>query len=211
MAVYAIGDVQGCYAELLKLLDLINFNERHDQLWFTGDLVNRGPKSLQVLRFVKNLADHAVTVLGNHDLHLLALANGVDPHQGKDTVDDVLAAHDRDELVEWLRMRPLLYHDPFLNFALIHAGLPPQWDLEKARSCAAEVQEVLRSGKLRDFLNHMNGNEPDRWVEAITGWDRLRFIVNCFYRLRYCDSEGRVVMGYKGAPGQRPVPYLPLF
>ncbi len=211
MPIYAIGDVQGCFDELLELLNLIGFNERHDQLWFTGDLVNRGPKSLNVIRLVKNLKDSAVTVLGNHDLHLLALAHGVERYKSKDTVDDVLTAIDKNELLDWLKQRPLMHYDSQIGFILIHAGLPPQWDIEKAESCAFEVEEILRSNDAGEFFKHIYGDMPERWSKDLTEWDRIRFIVNCFSRLRYCDSEGRILMEYKGAPGKQPAPYLPWF
>ncbi|MGH8515802.1 MAG: symmetrical bis(5'-nucleosyl)-tetraphosphatase, partial [Gammaproteobacteria bacterium] len=144
MAVYAIGDIQGCYAALLALLEKVRFDAHHDHLWCTGDLVNRGPDSLSVLRFVKALGRQAVTVLGNHDLHLLAVANGIRPPRQSDTLQAVLDASDRDLLVDWLRERPLLHRDPAHRLALIHAGLPPQWGIALARRCAAEVEAVLR-------------------------------------------------------------------
>ena len=145
MAIFAIGDIQGCYDELHRLLDRIKFNPAEDTLWLTGDLVNRGPKSLDVLRFVKGLGECAVCALGNHDLHLLALAAGVDKHKSADTLDTVLTASDRDELLNWLRHRPLLHHDATLGYTLIHAGLPPRWNLATAADCAHELESVLRS------------------------------------------------------------------
>lgn len=211
MAIYAIGDVQGCYAELQGLLTKIDFQVEADRLWFTGDLVNRGPDSLAVLRFVHDLGDAAQTVLGNHDLHLLALAEGLAPAQRSDTLDGVLGAADKDELLDWLRHRPLLYLDPRYGDALLHAGLPPQWDIHQAQACAGEVEAVLRGPGFRDFLAHMYGNEPDYWDERHSGWDRLRFITNCFTRLRYCDQRGRLYLGAKGAPGTQPAQAMPWF
>lgn len=211
MATYVIGDVQGCYAELRELLGEIRFNADHDRLWFTGDLVNRGPDSAQVLRFVRQLGPQAVTVLGNHDLHLLALAQGFVPRHRHDTLDDILTASDREELLDWLRERPLLHHDPRSGRTLIHAGLPPQWDLALAQQCAAEAQGMLRSDGYRDFLVHMYGNEPDVWDDSLEGWDRLRFIVNCFTRLRYCDAGGQLCLEAKGEPGTQPAGTLPWF
>ncbi|MCX8049270.1 MAG: symmetrical bis(5'-nucleosyl)-tetraphosphatase [Methylohalobius sp.] len=203
MAHYAIGDVQGCFFELNRLLDKIKFDPASDFLWFTGDLVNRGPHSLETLRFVKSLGDRAVTVLGNHDLHLLAVANGQE-YRHKQDLAAILTAPDRDELIDWLRRRPLLYQSG--KFCLIHAGLPPQWDLDTARRCAREVESVLQSERWHPFLHHMYGNEPDIWSEDLTGWARWRFIVNCFTRLRYCDQQGRLVLEPTAQPQE--VPHL---
>lgn len=214
MSTYVIGDVQGCFDELRRLLDTLHFDPSHDRLWFTGDLVNRGPKSLQTLRLAREL--DAVSVLGNHDLHLLAVSEGIDDHLGNgDTLGPILAAHDRDELLAWLRHRPLLHHDPALDFTLIHAGLTPQWDLADARACAGEVETVLRGPDYREFFAHMYGNEPNRWPDdgtaPLAGWDRLRFIVNCFTRLRYCGPDGRLHLKAKGPPGSQPADTLPWF
>jgi bis(5'-nucleosyl)-tetraphosphatase (symmetrical) len=203
MALYAIGDIQGCYDELQRLLDKLRFDAHVDQLWLVGDLVNRGPKSLEVLRFVKSLGDGAITVLGNHDLHLLAIAAGIDRAKHDDTIGSILTAPDRDELLNWLRQRPLLHHDAMRGYALLHAGLPPQWDLAQAQRCAAEVEAMLRSNEHQEFFQHMYGNEPDLWCEDLSGWARLRFIVNCFTRLRYVDDAGRVLHKDKGAPHTR--------
>ena len=203
--------MQGCFDELQDLLKKIVFDARHDVLWFTGDLVNRGPNSLQVLRFVKSLGNQAVTVLGNHDLHLLAVAQGHERYRNKDTFDDILEAPDRGELLDWLRARPLLHHDAALGFTLIHAGLPPQWDLAQATSCAAEVEAALRGTDYTDYLEHMYGNEPDQWSDKLSGRKRLRFITNCFARLRYCDDAGRLALEEKGTPGTQAAPYLPWF
>lgn len=208
MAIYAIGDIQGCFDELLMLLEQIDFDRREDQLWFTGDLVNRGPKSLEVLRFVKGLGDAAVSVLGNHDLHLLAAArNGI--CKKKDTLEDILSAADRDELLSWLRHRPLLHYDE--EFCLIHAGLSPHWDLDLAMRCASEVQGVLQGPDHGIFLDHMYGDTPHGWDESLEGWDRLRFIINCFTRMRYCDEGGRLDLKEKGPPGSQPKHLMPWF
>jgi bis(5'-nucleosyl)-tetraphosphatase (symmetrical) len=212
MAVYAIGDIQGCYDELRELLATIHFDPECDRLWFVGDLVNRGPKSLETLRFVRDLGTAAITVLGNHDLHLLAAAYGIRP----DTIDDetlepVLAATDRDELIDWLRRRPLLHHDADLGYLMVHAGLPPQWDLSLARQCAGEVESVLRSDRLEAFLSHMYGNKPRQWSRELTGWDRLRFIVNCFTRMRFCDRKGKLELKSSGPPGSQPDGYYPWY
>ena len=203
MALYAIGDIQGCYDELQHLLEKLQFDACSDQLWLVGDLVNRGPKSLEVLRFVKALGDGAITVLGNHDLHLLATSAGIDRVKLDDTFGPIQNAPDRDELLDWLRHRPLLHDDVTRGFAMVHAGLPPQWDLAQARCCASEVESMLRSEEHKEFFQHMYGNEPNLWREELSGWARLRFIVNCFTRLRYVDDAGRVLHKEKGAPHAR--------
>ncbi len=208
MAHYAIGDIQGCFFELQKLLDKINFDPEEDLLWFTGDLVNRGPYSLEALRFVKALGDRVVCVLGNHDLHLLAVAHGQN-YKHKQDLDQILEAPDRDELLDWLRHRPLMHRDE--RYCLIHAGLPPQWDIDKAERCAKEVEEILRGEQLEEFLKVMYGNMPDLWSEELEGWNRLRFIVNCFTRLRYCDRQGRLALSYTGPPGSQPPNLYPWF
>ena len=172
MAVYAIGDVQGCFDELQALLELIRFDPAEDRLWFAGDLVNRGPKSLQTLRFIRGLGHSAVSVLGNHDLHLIAMSLGHKLSDDDHTLDAILAAPDREELIQWLRQQPLLHHDETLGFTMIHAGLPPQWDLPLAQHCAHEVETVLRSDELPDFIEHMYGNKPRRWKDSLSGWGR---------------------------------------
>lgn len=213
MATYAIGDVQGCCDELERLLELIRFDPANDRLWFAGDLVNRGTRSRDTLRLVRSLGDRAVTVLGNHDLHLLAVALAPSEKvKSKDTIDDVLGASDRDELLDWLRHQPMLHFDPQLGRAMLHAGLPPQWDLELARSCARELETVLRDPeRSRRMFAHMYGNRPDRWSDGLAGYDRLRFITNCFTRLRFCDVEGRIDLRYKGPVSQAPQGLVPWF
>lgn len=211
MATYVIGDIQGCYDELQHLLEKLAFNPGADQLWFTGDLVNRGPRSLDVLRFVKSLGSAAVTVLGNHDLHLLAVAYGYAPQKKEDTLAQVLAAEDRDELLDWLRQQPLLHHDSHIEVTLIHAGLAPQWDLEQAKQCASEVETVLSSKKFEKYLKRMYGNKPDLWNEDLNGKDRLRFITNCFTRLRFVDHLGKLCLKVKLKPGKQPEGFYPWF
>lgn len=211
MSIYAIGDVQGCYDELCRLLDLLRFDPAVDGLWLAGDLVNRGPQSLATLRFVKSLGARAITVLGNHDLHLLAVAYGHLRYHRKDTFTDVLAASDRDELLAWLRTRPFLHDDAVLGYTLLHAGLPPQWSIATAQDRAREVEAMLQGPDCGIYLGQMYGNEPARWSENLSGWARLRFITNCFTRLRYCDDEGRLALEEKGPPGTQPAPYKPWF
>lgn len=212
MPLYAVGDVQGCYQELLALLGTIEFDPARDRLWFTGDLVNRGPQSLEVLRWVKGLGAGAVTVLGNHDLHLLAIAHGGSGrHHKTDTLDQILSAPDRDELLDWLRRRPCLYYDSTCGFLLVHAGLPPQWDLSQAQQCAAEVESVLRDSGYAEFLMQMYGDAPDQWSDDLRGWDRLRFITNCLTRLRYCDAAGRLALDEKGPPGSQSGRLMPWY
>ncbi len=211
MATYAIGDVQGCYDALCTLLDRIGFDPAADSLWFAGDLVNRGPQSLATLRLVRALGAGAITVLGNHDLHLIAVAHGNLRHHRKDTFHDVLNAPDRDELIDWLCHQCLLHHDAGLGYTLIHAGLPPQWDLATAQRCAREVEIRLRGADRGAFMAHLYGDTPDIWDEALDGFQRARFIVNCLTRLRYCAPDGRLALAYKGPPGSQPKPYLPWF
>ena len=211
MTTYAIGDVQGCFDALQALLEKIRFDQTHDALWFTGDLVNRGPQSLETLRFVKGLGERAVSVLGNHDLHLLAVATGAAKQKQQDALDEVLAAHDRDELLDWLRRRPLLHHDAALGWTLVHAGLLPQWDLADARRLAREAETALQSDRADNFLAHMYGDLPDHWREDLAGHERLRVIVNAFTRLRYCDLEGKMDLRFKGAPGSQPPGLVPWF
>ena len=212
MAVYAIGDIQGCYDELLELLATLRFDRQRDRLWFVGDLVNRGPKSLETLRFVRGLGPAAVTVLGNHDLHLLAAAHGIRPDNiDEDTLEPILAAPDREVLIDWLRRLPLLHYDGVLGYLMVHAGLPPQWDLKLAQRCAGEVETVLRGSKLESFLSCMYGNKPRQWSGELDGWDRLRFIVNCFTRMRFCDLHGRLELKSSGPPGSQPEDYYPWY
>lgn len=211
MAVYAIGDVQGCLASLKKLLDHLCFDDRHDRLWFVGDLVNRGPQSLATLRFIKNLGDVASVVLGNHDLHMLAVAQGLRPPTPQDTLTEILQAPDRVELFDWVRTRPLLHHDADLGYTMVHAGLSPQWDLAQASQCAREVEDILSAEQYQDFIAHMYGDEPDFWSAEVGGIERWRYIVNCFTRLRYCDRQGRLVLSAKGKPGQQHAGLTPWF
>jgi bis(5'-nucleosyl)-tetraphosphatase (symmetrical) len=208
MTTYAIGDVQGCYDELQELLKLIQFKPEQDTLWFTGDLVNRGPKSLEVLRFVKNLP-RKVVVLGNHDLHLLALAQG-NPYKNH-TLDEVLKAPDCDELIEWLRMQSLLHYDKNLDLIMVHAGLPAAWDLEQALDCAAEVEVILHSPSYDQLLANMYGDNPAKWDDHLKGWSRLRFIINALTRIRFCKPNGELDLNEKGEMGSQTAGDLPWF
>jgi bis(5'-nucleosyl)-tetraphosphatase (symmetrical) len=199
MALYAIGDVQGCDTELGALLQALKFSAERDSVWFVGDLVNRGPDSLKVLRRIRALGDAASVILGNHDLHLLAVAYGGARIRSDDTLEAILAAPDRAALLEWLLERPLLCEDPKLNLCMVHAGLPPQWDLSQARSCAHELEKALRRNPEKLFAS-MYGDQPDRWDSSLEGEERLRFIANCLTRLRYVDAEGRLALRVKGSP-----------
>jgi len=209
MPTYAIGDLQGCHDSLLQLLDVIRFDPDADRLWFVGDLVNRGPQSLEVLRFVKSLGDAATTVLGNHDLHLLALAEGYGKLRKGDTLEAVLSAPDRDELLHWLRRQRLAWREG--NFLLVHAGVLPGWTVEETMQRAAEAEAVLRGPDYREFLERMYGNEPRAWDESLADIERLRVIVNAFTRLRYCSVAGEMEFHHKGAPGTQPRGWLPWF
>jgi len=200
MAIYAIGDIQGCLDELLELLNKLQFEPQHDQLWLVGDLVNRGPQSLETLRFVRSLGHAATTVLGNHDLHLLALALSPQHDSVPAELQPVLQAADRDELITWLRHRPLLHFDAGLNTMMVHAGIVPQWDLATAEQCAAEVEAVLRGPQPEHLLAGMYGGKPNRWSPELCGIERLRFIVNSLTRIRYCRTDGSLDFKAKLAP-----------
>jgi bis(5'-nucleosyl)-tetraphosphatase (symmetrical) len=211
MTTYAIGDIQGCYDPFRRLLDKLEFDPGSDQLWLVGDLVNRGPDSLGVLRYVRGLGEAAVTVLGNHDLHLLALGAGNDKTAAMSSLHDVLMAPDREELLHWLRHRPLMHYDASKDFAMVHAGLAPQWDLLQALSCAREVEDALQGPEYRGFLHAMYGNQPAKWSPTLKGMDRLRFITNCMTRMRYCLPDGTLGLKEKGPVGTQTKPYIPWF
>jgi len=213
VAVYAVGDVQGCAAELDELLAQLCFDSARDQLWFVGDLVNRGPDSLTVLRRVAALGDAAVVVLGNHDLHLLALARGhAQWRRSDESLRAIFEAPDRDHLLDWLQAQPLLHHDESLGITMVHAGLPPQWDIATATACAREVESELRGTRSANLFANMYGNEPDVWRDDLEGWARLRFAVNAFTRLRICDAtNGRMMISFKGPPAQIPPGAQPWF
>jgi bis(5'-nucleosyl)-tetraphosphatase (symmetrical) len=199
MALYAIGDVQGCDTELGALFAALKFSPDRDSVWFVGDLVNRGPDSLKVLRRIRALGDAATVILGNHDLHLLAVAYGAGRLRSDDTLDDILTAPDRGALLDWLQERPLMHEDANLNVCMVHAGLAPQWDLGQARACAHELEKALRRNP-RKLFERMYGDQPDRWEDGLEGDERLRFIANCLTRLRYVDADGRLALRVKGSP-----------
>ena len=209
MTTYAIGDIQGWHSTFRRLLDQLDFDPAADRLWLVGDLVNRGPQSLEVLRFIKGLGNRAVTVLGNHDLHLLVVAGGhVKPHRG-DTLKKILKARDRDELLDWLRHRKLMHAAG--RYALVHAGLLPQWTIKKALGLAREVEAALQHDDYGEFLRHMYGNKPGRWRDDLEGFDRLRVITNAFTRLRLCTAEGRMEFSHKTGPTHMPRGFMPWF
>ena len=190
MATYAIGDVQGCFDELEELLEQCRFDRRKDRLWFVGDLVNRGPKSLEVLRFVRELGERAVVVLGNHDLHLITQFEGFERARKDDTFGGVMNARDARALVDWLRMRPMMHVEG--GYAMVHAGLLPQWSVAKARKLGKEVEGALAAPDYRKFLKNMYGSKPATWSDSLTGWDRLRVIVNAMTRMRFCTAQGKM-------------------
>ncbi len=201
MALYAIGDVQGCDRELALLLERLNFSPAQDQAWFVGDLVNRGPDSLGVLRRIRAMDEAAIVTLGNHDLHLLAVVLGAARLRSGDTLDDILHAPDRTELLEWLISRPLMHLDGQRKLMLLHAGLPPQWDLPTAEACARDLEHALQF-RPEALFAHMYGDKPDLWSADLEGMDRLRFIANSLTRLRYVDEHGRLALRAKGSPAK---------
>lgn len=209
MATYAIGDVQGCYVELQQLLEQIRFDPAQDKLWLVGDLVNRGPDSLQVLRLIRSLGDSAITVLGNHDLHLLAVAEGAAELHRSDTLDEVLSAPDRDEVLAWLRQQRLLYAEG--DYVLVHAGLLPQWSVKQAGSLAHEVESALRGDDYSTFFARMYGNTPHSWDDDLSGFKRLRIITNTLTRMRICTPQGEMEFKFKGEVENIPQGYVPWF
>lgn len=198
MATYAIGDIQGCLSALQALLLIIDFDEGKDELWFTGDLVNRGPASLETLRFIKNLKGNHRIVLGNHDLHLLAIHHHAHPGWEEDTLQSILTANDREELLGWLIQQPLLHYDEKLGFLMVHAGIAPDWTLATAQQLADEIKTILLSPSAREFFCNMYGNLPNQWHDSLTGWDRYRCITNYLTRARFCYPDGRLELRTKG-------------
>jgi len=210
MSTYAIGDIQGCFDSFQRLLDECGFDPAGDQLWLVGDLVNRGPKSLETLRFVKQLGDAAITVLGNHDLYLLMAAHGGAKKRGKDdTIQPILDAPDCEELLDWLRHQPLCHTEG--HFCLVHAGLLPQWTAAQAESLSREVEQALQGDTYREFLLNMWGSEPAGWSDELAGWERMRVIVNAMTRMRFCTPEGVMEFRSKGELSNAPAGHLPWF
>ena len=209
MATYAVGDIQGCYLEFRELIDLIGFNAHRDRLWLVGDLVNRGPGSLDTLRYVRDLGDAAITVLGNHDFHLLRLAAGFGTAHRSDTLAAVLEAPDRDDLIEWLAAQPLAHCEG--RWLMVHAGLVPQWSAEQTMALAREVEDVLASKRRGEFLDKLYGDKPDQWDDALEGFDRWRVIVNVLARLRFCDESGRMEFREKRGAAYAPPGYRAWF
>jgi bis(5'-nucleosyl)-tetraphosphatase (symmetrical) len=212
MATYAIGDLQGCYDPLCRLLDYISFDQAADRVWLVGDLVNRGPQSLEVLRFVKSLGASATVVLGNHDLHLLMQSEGYGKASKEDTFHDVLGAADRDELLGWLRAQPLFHVEG--EWAMVHAGLLPGWTVAQAKALSDEASAALTAASFRDFLANMWGSEPAAWRDDLAGWDRLRVVVNAMTRMRYVTADGAMEFrapGNKAPPDRGPEGCRPWF
>lgn len=205
---YIIGDIQGCYDELRALLKIIHYQPHQDQLWFCGDLVNRGPKSLDVLKFVTDLPS-AIVVLGNHDLHLLRLSLELQTPEPDDSLMAVLESAELSSYCQWLRTRPFMHVD--LGVVLVHAGVAPQWELSKALECAQEVSTVLSGPHYLDYLAHLYSDEPSLWTPDLKEQDRLRFITNCFTRIRFCDKSGRLYLAFKGEIGSQPASLMPWF
>lgn len=209
MATYAIGDLQGCFFSFKDLLKKIQFNLAHDRLWFVGDLINRGPGSLDVMRWMLEHQSSVVTVLGNHDLHTLVVAEGFVSAHRSDTIQSLLDAPDAPELLGWLRQQPLVHFEH--GYLMVHAGLLPEWTVDQALTLAAEVNVALQAPNYREFLQHMYGNDPKRWDDGLTGWDRLRVITNAMTRLRICSTEGEMEFKFKGELENIPNGYQPWF
>jgi bis(5'-nucleosyl)-tetraphosphatase (symmetrical) len=209
MTTYAIGDVQGCYEPLQRLIKHIHFDPTHDRLWFVGDLVNRGPDSLNVLRYIKNLQDRAIVVLGNHDLFLLAVAEGIAAVRPVDTLHEILSAPDREDLLVWLRHQRLFYHED--AFAMVHAGLLPQWSVDEAEKLARDVETSLQGPAYRDTLRALYPSKHLQWSSSLTGPTRLAAILKVLTRLRACSPDGRMESTYNGHPDKIPSGYFPWF
>jgi len=204
MATYAIGDIQGCFQTFQKLLSKIRFRPGRDRLWLLGDLINRGPDSLKTLEFVYQHQAHIQCVLGNHDLHFLAVASGQHKATNKDTFEELLSSSRLARLTGYLIQQPLFYYDPQLNFAMAHAGVPQGWDLKQAQAYASEVSVCLQSEQRLAFFSAMYGNLPARWKPDLVGAERLRYITNALTRMRYCYADGGLELTQKLAPGKQP-------
>lgn len=211
MSIYVVGDLQGCLTPLLKLLDRVNFDDKSDKLWLTGDLVNRGPESLETLKFVYKHRHCIKTVLGNHDLHLLAVSEGLKHTSPTDTLKPILKSPKRDELLHWLRHQPLVFYSEKKQCTLVHAGIPPIWSIKQALKRASEVEAILRSDDYVDFLCLMYGNKPSRWRSGLSQEERWRIITNYFTRMRFCTAKGKLDLIVKGSPDDPPEGFLPWF
>ncbi|MDD0995907.1 symmetrical bis(5'-nucleosyl)-tetraphosphatase [Pseudomonas sp. TNT2022 ID1044] len=212
MATYAVGDLQGCLEALQCLLKQVAFDPAKDRLWLVGDLVNRGPQSLETLRFLYSIRESLVCVLGNHDLHLLAAGQNIERLKKGDTLREIIEAPDCTELLDWLRQQKLMHYDEQRNVALVHAGIPPQWSLRKALKCAAEVETALRDDNLfPPYLDGMYGNDPAKWDNDLKGVTRLRVITNYFTRMRFCTAEGKLDLKSKEGLDSAPAGYKPWF
>ena len=212
MATYAVGDVQGCLEPLKCLLKQVAFDPARDRLWLVGDLINRGPQSLETLRFLYSIRESLVCVLGNHDLHLLAVGQNIERLKKADTLSEILEAPDSADLLEWVRQQKLMHYDEQREIALVHAGIPPQWSLRKALKCAAEVEEALRDdNRFTPYLDGMYGNEPVKWDNDLKGAARLRVITNYFTRMRFCTSDGKLDLKGKEGIDTAPPGYAPWF
>ncbi len=211
MSIYAVGDIQGCFSSLECLLEQADFDPNSDTLWVAGDLVNRGPQSLQTLRFIYGLGDSAQIVLGNHDLHLLAIGLGYHSPRKKDTFSDILQAPDCEQLLDWLCQQPLIYRNATLPYIMVHAGIPPIWNAEQAFSFANEVETVLRSRDKGLFLQAMYGNAPDCWDFNLQGPDRWRLITNYLTRMRFCSQQGKLELVTKESADTAPEGFSPWF
>ena len=211
MTDYAIGDIQGCYERLRDVLAKVSFSPSRDRLWVAGDLINRGPSSLQTLRYIESLGDSALVVLGNHDLHLLAVALGGHSPKKKDTLADILEAPDRDHLLHWLRQQHLCVHDPRRDLVMTHAGLPHIWNVEQAMAHAAEVEAVIGSDRAEEYFTHMYGNEPACWSDTLEGMDRWRAITNYFTRMRFIAQDGCLELATKEPADNAPKGFAPWF
>lgn len=209
MAIYAVGDIQGCYDPLRRVLDRVGFDPDADVLWSVGDMVNRGPQSLEVLRYLRGLGAACKAVLGNHDLHLLAVMFGARPAKKKDTFDEILSAEDRSELQTWLRALPLAHYEH--GTLMLHAGVIPSWTLSDTLEHAGNVQAALRGDQAQDFLRYMYGNTPHTFNDALAGWERLRVITNILTRLRFCAADGQLDLECAAAPGAGPEGMLPWY
>lgn len=211
MTDYAIGDIQGCYERLLDVLAKVDFSPSRDRLWVAGDLINRGPSSLETLRYIESLGSSAVVVLGNHDLHLLAVALGGHALKNKDTLSDILEASDHEHLFDWLRQQSLCIHDADRNFVMVHAGLPHIWSVDEAVRYGQEVEAVIRGPEAKTYFAEMYGNRPERWDPQLSGTDRWRIITNYFTRMRFIAEDGTLELAAKESAEAAPQGFAPWF